>query len=218
MGLLRGRIGWATLALMGPFVLLATATFSARVFDGQSAAIGGFGRSMPFPELSTVGAFAYNLMTFGYGEEVGWRGFALPRLQTRHSALGATVLLTLGWALWHWPLFLYRPGYTSMDAAGVAGWFLSLLTGGVVLTWLYNESRGSILVVALFHAAVDVIFTADSASQLEVNMTGALITVSGALVLVLAGPRFLSRKGKVIRTRDGRVTGFLLRDSRIVMC
>jgi hypothetical protein len=92
------------------------------------------------------------------------------------------------------------------------------LTGGVVLTWLYNESRGSILVVALFHAAVDVIFTADSASQLEVNMTGALITVSGALVLVLAGPRFLSRKGKVIRTRDGRVTGFLLRDSRIVMC
>ena len=134
-------------------------------------------------------------MTFGLGEEVGWRGFALPRLQARHSALVATLLLTVGWAVWHIPLFLYRPGYTGLGIAGVAGWLFSLVTGAVLLTWLYNSSRGSLLVVALFHATVDVVFTSTSSSPMVVNVLGAFITVWGILVVMVAGPRFLSRRG-----------------------
>ena len=140
-------------------------------------------------------------MSFGYGEETGWRGFALPRLQARHSAWVVSLLLTLGWALWHLPLFFYRPGYTSMDAAGVAGWFFSLLTGAVLLTWLYNESEGSILVVALFHASVDVAFTSRIASPEVVNVAGALITAWGIVVLVAAGPRRLSSGRQAAVTR-----------------
>ena len=141
-------------------------------------------------------------MSFGYGEEAGWRGFALPRLQSRHSALVASLLLAVGWAFWHVPLFFYRPGYTSMGVAGIAGWFVSLLTGAVLLTWLFNESGGSILVVALFHAAVDVVFTSDYASPLLVNASGALIMVWGVGVIVLAGPRSLSRRGTVVQPRS----------------
>lgn len=121
----------------------------------------------------------------------------------RHSAFVATLLLTVGWALWHIPLFFYRPGYASMDAAGIVGWFFSLLTGSILLTWLYNESRGSILVVALLHAAIDVVFTSDIASQYVVNATGALITVWGITVVGTAGPRCLSRHGKMIRRHGG---------------
>ena len=149
-------------------------------------------------------------MTFGFGEEVGWRGFALPRLQARHGAFVASLLLSLGWALWHLPLFFYRPGYTQMGAAGIAGWFFSLLTGAVLLTWLYNESRGSILVVALFHAAVDVAFTSGISSPSVVQATGGLVTLWGLIVLVAAGPRYLSRRGKMIRLDDDEaVTGFI---------
>ena len=86
-----------------------------------------------------------------------------------------------------------------MDTADIAGWFFSLLTGVILLTWLYNESRGSLLVVALFHATIDVAFTSTISSQPVVNVTGALITVWGIMVLVTAGPRYLSRSGKVIR-------------------
>jgi len=122
-------------------------------------------------------------------------------------------LLTVGWALWHTPLFFYRPGYTGMGAAGVAGWFFSLLTGAVLLTWLYNGSRGSLLVVALFHAAVDVAFTSSISSPSVVNGAGALITIGGIIVLVAAGPRYLSRHGKMIRLHDGdAVTGLVQRD------
>lgn len=85
-----------------------------------------------------------------------------------------------------------------MTAVGVAGWFFSLVTGSVLLTWLYNESRGSLLVVALFHATVDVAFTSAIAAPSVVTAVGALITCWGIIVLVVAGPRSLSRRGTVV--------------------
>ena len=194
MVLWRGRLLWLAIALFAPYALLALAVAGAALMSGEALSLAGFGLAREFPQFSALGFLAYNVVSFGFGEEVGWRGFALPRLQRRHSALAATVLLTLGWALWHVPLFLYRPGYTSMGLAGIAGWFFSLLTGAVLLTWLYNESRGSLLVVAIFHATVDVAFTSSIASPAAVNLAGAIITVWGIIVLLVAGPRWLSRR------------------------
>jgi CAAX protease family protein len=212
MGLWRGRLVWVGIALLAPFAILALAVVGASLLGGESVTLTGVGSSREFPQFSALGFLAYNVVSFGYGEEAGWRGFALPRLQTRHSALVASLLLTFGWALWHMPLFLYRPGYTSMGVAEVAGWFFSLLTGAVLLTWLYNASRGSILVVAIFHAAVDVAFTSGISSPSVVNGAGALITLWGIIVLVVAGPRYLSRRGKMIRLHDGgAATGFVYR-------
>ena len=75
-----------------------------------------------------------------------------------------------------------------MGVLGVIGWLFSLLTGSILLTWLYNESRGSLLVVALFHAGVDVAFTSAASSPVAVNTAGALITLWGIAVVVTAGP------------------------------
>lgn len=199
MGLWRGRLAWVLIALLGPYVLLALGLLAAAAFKGDSVLLADFGRSREFPQFSALAFLAYNVVSFGFGEEVGWRGFALPRLQSRHSALVATLALTLGWALWHAPLFLYRPGFMSMDVAGVAGWMFSLLTGAVLLTWLYNESRGSLLVVAVFHAGVDVAFTSDVSSPFVINTAGALITIWGIIVVLAAGPRYLARHGKMVR-------------------
>ncbi|MEO7425679.1 MAG: CPBP family intramembrane glutamic endopeptidase [Fibrobacteria bacterium] len=185
MGLWRGRLLWVAIGLATPLVLLAIAVGVASIFGGEAGKIpDGAASSREFPQFPALGFLAYNIISFGYGEEVGWRGFALPRLQTRHSALVASLLLTVGWAIWHVPLFLYRPGYTGMGAAGIAGWFFSLLTGSVLLTWLYNSSRGSLLVVALFHATVDVAFTSGFSSPFAVNAAGAVITLWGCIVLI----------------------------------
>lgn len=216
MGLWRRRLVWVAVALLAPYVLLELAVVAASLLNGENVSPAGVGRSREFPQFSALGFLVYNIVSFGFGEEAGWRGFALPRLQTRHSALVASLLLTCGWALWHVPLFFYRPGYTSMDVAGVAGWFFSLLTGAVLLTWLYNESRGSILVVALFHATVDVTFSSDISSPFVVNITGALITCWGIIVLIAAGPRYLARRGKMVRLHVGdSVTGLLHRDGHV---
>jgi membrane protease YdiL (CAAX protease family) len=209
MFLWRGRLLWLLVALAAPYALLALAIAGTSLINGHDITVAGFGESREFPQFSALAFLAYNIVSFGFGEEVGWRGFALPRLQVRHSALIATLLLTVGWALWHVPLFFYRPGYTSMDAIGVVGWLFSLLTGSVLLTWLYNESRGSILVVAIFHATVDVAFTSSIASTSVVNITGVLITLWGIIVLIVAGPRCLAKHGKVVPQVTQASTGLM---------
>jgi uncharacterized protein len=199
MVLWRGRGRLLALAVLAPLVLLAWALLGVAMLRGTPFSIDGLARSAEFPQLSALVLLAYNLVTFGVGEELGWRGFALPRLQSRHSAWVATAMLTAGWATWHVPLFFYRPGYVDMGAAGIAGWLLSLLTGAVLLSWLYNDSQGSVLVVALFHAAMDVAFTSDLHSPLAFGIAGALLTLWGLGVLWVDGPGCLSRRGKMVQ-------------------
>lgn len=123
---------------------------------------------------------------------MGWRGFALPRLQKFSNALIASIILTVFWALWHWPLFFYRPGYVTMNAAGIFGWIFSLLTGSILLTWLFNSTKGSILICAIFHSTIDIAFTADFANTNTVNYMGILITVWGLLTILLFKPEKLA--------------------------
>lgn len=176
-----GNIRYLLIALLSPFIILITVLFIYNLLNGTPTDIGSIGKSKDFPEFSFLTFILYNIFTFGYGEEGGWRGYALPLLQKRFSPLTASVILTAFWAMWHLPLFFYRPGYTGMDAAGVAGWVLSLLTGSILLTWLYNGSKQSLLVCAVFHATIDVAFTSDVPGAVN-GYTGFAITVWGIVV------------------------------------
>jgi membrane protease YdiL (CAAX protease family) len=143
-----------------------------------------YGLSEEYPEFGVLGFFAFNLVFYGFGEETGWRGFALPRLQQRHGRFAAATLLTLFWAAWHVPLFVYRPGYTSMGWAGIAGWAVSLWTGSLLLSWLYNATKKNILVVSIFHATIDIAFFAAAADPVTTNGLGFLIALWGVMVIV----------------------------------
>jgi membrane protease YdiL (CAAX protease family) len=182
------------IALLSPFLLLMMAAAINYIGSGVPVDISGVLNPKEFPSFNLFGFFIYNLVFFGFGEEVGWRGFALPRLQNKFNALTSSVVLTIFWAMWHWPLFYYRPGYTSMDTAGLFGWLFSLLTGSVLLTWLYNSSRASILVCAIFHSTIDIAFTADVSNKNIVNYMGFLITVWGILTIIIYKPGNLSKK------------------------
>jgi membrane protease YdiL (CAAX protease family) len=188
----RGRVPWIAIGLLGPFLLFAIAAATSVLFNQGDLPWSGLFVSSEFPQFAWWEFLLFNVFTFGIGEEVGWRGFALPRLQRRHSAFVATLILTAGWAIWHWPAFLYRPGYVGMSAGGIIGWFVSLLAGAFLLTWLFNSSRGSLLAVVLFHAAIDVVFTSDLSSDFVVNVTGALIMVAAVVVISVAGPSTIS--------------------------
>lgn len=87
------------------------------------------------------------------GEEIGWRGFALPRLQKRYNSFAASLILGALWAAWHLPNALLGLNHyvTSFPA------FLVYVVGMTVLfTWLANRTRNSVLLAWIFHAAINV--------------------------------------------------------------
>lgn len=87
------------------------------------------------------------------GEEVGWRGYALPRLTTYLGLGGASVLLGVIWALWHLPLF-FLPGSGS-DGQSFPIYLLHVTALSVAMSWLYWKTEGSLLLVMLMHASVN---------------------------------------------------------------
>ena len=87
----------------------------------------------------------------GYGEEVGWRGFAQPTLERRMSFLRASVGVAIVWAIWHVPSFPLIDTYRAMGLAVIPMIVFGLGSGAIVLGWLYDRSGASILIVALWH-------------------------------------------------------------------
>ncbi|SJZ90674.1 type II CAAX endopeptidase family protein [Sediminibacterium ginsengisoli] len=195
----QGQVVYLLIALLSPFLLAVIASLLNSIINGSPVALSGLLTTGEYPAFGFAGFFLFNLVFFGFGEETGWRGFALPRLQTKFNALTASLILTIFWALWHLPLFFYRPGFTGMDVAGIFGWVFSLLTGSILLTWFYNSSKGSILVCAIFHATVDIAFLADFADKNTNNYMGMLITIWGIAIILFYKPKHLSAKEKIVR-------------------
>lgn len=88
------------------------------------------------------------LLTYAIFEEIGWRGFLLPHLQVQFSAWTSTIILTIIWAVWHIPFFFYRFDFS----VGIAiGFFFGIFVGSIILTSIYNSSKGNIIPVMIFH-------------------------------------------------------------------
>ncbi len=147
-----------------------------------------------WPDLSKLGVVDYLgkigifpalglwLLTFGLGEEVGWRGYALPKLQSSRTALASSNLLGVLWALWHLPAFFYKDTYTSMGIFGFPVFLISVIMASMFNTWLYNSTRGSLLMIIIFHALFDFILVSSAGSDL----TPALMTVGVIFLAVRA--------------------------------
>jgi CAAX protease family protein len=179
---LRRSIVWWAIGYGSPLLLFAIAQLSARMAGQPSPTWSSLGQINFLPSL---GWWAWELwfVTSGCGEELGWRGFALPRLQQRHSAMTSTLLVSLGWAGWHLPAFFYVPSYAAMGPAIVPGFFLSILAGAIVLTWLYNSSGGSVLAAALWHASFNFVTASPNAGGFVAAATSTLV-MAWAVVIV----------------------------------
>jgi membrane protease YdiL (CAAX protease family) len=120
-------------------------------------------------------------------EELGWRGLALPLLQGRWNALASSVLLGLVWGVWHLPLMV-----ASGDPP--VPYLLLIVPHTVLMTWVVNSTRGSMLVAMLFHAGLATALTTlypGSRSMVEIVLTWLV----AAAVVLRCGPDDLVRRG-----------------------
>lgn len=148
------------------------------------------------PDTATARAIWIGAPISGLSEELGWRGFALDRLQMRYPALKASLLLGAIWSLWHLPLFFIRGTY--QQRLGILSreaplYFALDIPRAVLTTWIYNNTRRSILGAVLLHAAENVSMgTTQGGRRLRL----AVLAGIGAAVTVGWGAQTLSRVKK----------------------
>jgi membrane protease YdiL (CAAX protease family) len=150
------------------------------------------------PALLVSYPLTFVLVWFGggpLGEEIGWRGFALPLMQPRYGPLRGTLLLGVLWAFWHFPQFL-TPFQGGGPQIGVAAFFkifpiffLEVMALAIIMTWIFNHTRGSIFIAITAHASVNTPEVVLLPLFLAVNKTtehiGYLIGLGAAAVLIL---------------------------------
>jgi CAAX protease family protein len=194
----RVGLGWYSVALLLPPLLVLAAI-------GLSVLLSG-----PLPQFShTFGpqlALLPILLLFNMGEEIGWRGFALPRLQVRQNALNASLVLGVIWGLWHAPKFFLAGQGTSALPFFLA-FLVSVIAETMLITWVYNSTGGSLLLVTLFHFSSDAFLTMFLPAWISpsgVPLTFALMTLMQIVVVVFLavheGPVRLSRKPTMAAT------------------
>jgi uncharacterized protein len=182
---------WYLFVILGPVVLVAGVL-------PLNALPGGPALSLGMPLLGVAIFLAYSIFPgSALGEEIGWRGYVLPRLQTRMSALSASLILAPIWALWHLPLWLQGKSFQTPTL--FAGFVVSAFALSILLTWVYNSTGGSLLLVVLLHATVNLpqtlaIDELGGEATVPILLYWGLMVAAAMLVVVVAGPKHLSRK------------------------
>ncbi|HSL29913.1 MAG TPA: type II CAAX endopeptidase family protein [Anaerolineales bacterium] len=136
----RAPSGWWLFLILGiPAIVYASAAVKGTIRD-------------PFPYVPwylMFPALAQSLFLGPMGEEFGWRGLALPLLQRKFAPFWASLILGIIWAVWHTPAFVL--GGTPQSAWSFGPFFLGLVAITIILTPLFNASRGSLLIAVLYH-------------------------------------------------------------------
>jgi membrane protease YdiL (CAAX protease family) len=213
--ILRWRVApfWYGVALLGPIVLQLVAMALHVVLGGQPPGLLAMVGSLP----TVLVTFVYMLIQVGIGEEVGWRGYALPKLQAGYSALLSSVILGVIWTLWHLPLF-FNPA-TGYSITPFWAFLVFMVPVSIFITWVFNSTGGSVLIIMVLHAMLNAsnspmwraipdystreATTAAVATHLYL-VQAAVLWVAAIAVVLVYGPRDLSRHPRQIPQIGGR--------------
>jgi uncharacterized protein len=155
---------------------------------GLSFALGA-AAEVQFSELSPLTGMLFLLVI---GEELGWRGYALPRLQARYGAVGASLILGILWAAWHLPN-QFIPGL-EFYGYGFGAFAFYVVAMTVLFTWLARETHRSVLLAWLFHGAINTLIFVNTAIDIVQRwwLSAAVYGAVALMVVLLAGSRLVS--------------------------
>lgn len=149
------------------------------------------------PSFAIVGFFVIVVTAGPLQEEFGWRGYALPRIQARHNALISSLILGVLWWLWHLPL-VFIPGKFMVGTLVLFAALLPVIVlSSILCTWIFNNTKGSILAAILFHSSMNwSIWAMLPSMKVNASIIGfkiLFLSLAVALVLAIWGPRRLTK-------------------------
>ena len=148
--------------------------------------------------MTILGQVIFTLFSGPLAEELGWRGFATPRLQVKYNALVSSLILGVIWCCWHLPLFFL----TGSSQRGIPFpiYLMLVVTLGVYFTWLYNNTHGSLIITVLAHFSFNLSggFIAGTLGlvppMILYIVAGSLLVLTVIMVVIIYGPKNLSKK------------------------
>jgi membrane protease YdiL (CAAX protease family) len=182
---------------LSPLLFLLAALLAARAARMPLPPLSDFALYSGLPPLGLPAIVLLVVLFNGFGEEIGWRGFALVPLQRRFGPLGGTFVLAVLWAGWHTPTFFIVETYRAMTWPILVGGFgLGICAGALVLSRIAQRTSGSILAPALWHAAYNMTSaTAASRGMIAAVTTTAVMLWAVALLVAAARGHSGDRRG-----------------------
>lgn len=151
--------------------------------------------------LAQLGSFLPLLILGPLSEEIGWRGYALERLQTRWNALTSSLVIGLIWALWHLPLFMMVGTPQHELEIPFFGFLIGLMVNSILYTWLYNNTKQSLWSAILFHwlytYTAQVLSSGVTRSPLYNWLEWLPYVIMAVIVVLIWKPQTLSRLKKI---------------------
>jgi membrane protease YdiL (CAAX protease family) len=196
--IVRVGLGWYIFAIFGLAVIYVVVILLHNSLAGSRALPILSANTPPLPPLQLALSLVPMFIVIGIvnGEELAWRGFALPRLQAKYNALTSSLILGVIWALFHLPLFFTVTGSSQADWP-FSSFLVATLAMSVLYTWMFNNTRGSVFMAYLFHAAANTwsqVFSMDHANALVGWILAGVLVLAALIVLALTGAEDLSRR------------------------
>jgi membrane protease YdiL (CAAX protease family) len=139
---------------------------------------------------STILMFGAVWFVLAFGEEIGWRGYAFPKLMEKHGFWLSATILGVIWCIWHYPKLAGSPYVDIRDLATVlpllAQFSIQIFFANYVICWLFERSGRAVLVTTLFHTAFNLVATVYLFAAMDMSVTAAILVV--ALVVRVFDP------------------------------
>ena len=185
------RFAWYALS---PLAFLGVALAAVWLAGAAVPPLRDFGIYSGLPSLPLPAVLLLVLLCNGYGEEIGWRGFALERLQERFGPVAGTLVLAVLWAGWHTPSFGFVEGYRALGLVTLVGGVgLGIGAGAVVLARVLNRTDGSLLAASLWHATYNLTSATAAGRGLIGAVTTTCVMVWASALLIQEWRRPLAR-------------------------
>jgi uncharacterized protein len=179
---------WAAklMLALSPLGLGAVACIAIVLLGKPLPSLSAFAHVPGLPEGWPLAAvLAVVIVVNGFGEETGWRGFLTERLLQVHGRMRAALWVGFLWALWHLPLFWLNTGMTSLIGPVLIGWLFALVCGAFVLTYVYIATGHSILCVALWHVAFNMMVSSEVDTGFFAGIVSTLVIAWGTIIALL---------------------------------